>query len=718
MGVNSQNTNNVSNNKHKPTQATSLPGNYELSQDGFTTNSRIRRNSRNQISTNFSNTSNQQNHQNPQNSSSNITIFSQNLPQLTKSENFANKPSTYKIASSSYTSNNTTSSSYTSNSSIPNPPPSENFIPNKNFTNLPKKSASPISSSNNLTKLYNNITVFLSQFNTNTLSPNLRLTFRFFHRQIFKMRALIFSIILLHIAYISVFGRSSENVYSKSTIRSEDGKMYFQKPQLDGYSPKERKGYGDDESAPIPRYLRKTTSSNTEDENPANSVQKRSVQNAVFSQDTDFHDNSAYRSKNKPRSNLKSSNSMNSDPNYKTTNYENQEDPLDDLNLARQRTRTWIGAMSNLSPAALSRLKRELEAKVHIAIRKLTESTGVPEEAKNFRQSLLDMFLEELMESERDMRNAIDGLRRSLTSDFRNPAELAANAKHRLDFLKVATMKEEQSMNKLEQINSNFDHYRQHVNGSTSIMDELMKDVSKAADLLESAMREHNEVAFQAGNIEAVMHLHDDDEDKTDFGLDQDFEEDRNDNGYNPAGNMKSRAEAQMQLDREFNAYGGVLGMDDENVGRNVVKEKRMDNMREKQEGESVDAGDILVDSQNNKYVLSKPKDTTTPLVNHHFASDIMLLLLIAMPMGFICHQIGLPCLFGYIMTGVLIGPSGFNQVEHIVQIETISEFGVFFIMFFAGLEFAPDKLRKVWKTAIQVGKSRKNSKKSKIRNC
>ena len=54
-------------------------------------------------------------------------------------------------------------------------------------------------------------------------------------------------------------------------------------------------------------------------------------------------------------------------------------------------------------------------------------------------------------------------------------------------------------------------------------------------------------------------------------------------------------------------------------------------------------------------------------------------------------------------MTGVLIGPSGFNQVEHIVQIETISEFGVFFIMFFAGLEFAPDKLRKVWKTAIQV---------------
>jgi len=215
---------------------------------------------------------------------------------------------------------------------------------------------------------------------------------------------------------------------------------YFQKPQLDGYSPKERKGYGDSESAEtvaagsnLPKYLRSTqlASSNNQDpennENPANSVQKRSVvQTAVFSQDTDFHDNSAYRSKNKNNLNPQSSNSksssnsMNSDPNYKTTNYQG-EDPLDDLNLARQRTRTWIGAMSNLSPAALSRLKRELEAKVHIAIRKLTESTGVPEEAKNFRQSLLDMFLEELMESERDMRNAIDGLQDgfSLNVEFR-----------------------------------------------------------------------------------------------------------------------------------------------------------------------------------------------------------------------------------------------------------------------------------------------------------
>ena len=34
---------------------------------------------------------------------------------------------------------------------------------------------------------------------------------------------------------------------------------------------------------------------------------------------------------------------------------------------------------------------------------------------------------------------------------------------------------------------------------------------------------------------------------------------------------------------------------------------------------------------------------------------------------------------------------------------ETIGEFGVFFILFFAGLEFSPDKIRKVWRVAVQV---------------
>jgi Kef-type K+ transport system membrane component KefB len=54
-------------------------------------------------------------------------------------------------------------------------------------------------------------------------------------------------------------------------------------------------------------------------------------------------------------------------------------------------------------------------------------------------------------------------------------------------------------------------------------------------------------------------------------------------------------------------------------------------------------------------------------------------------------------------MTGVFLGPSGLNVLKSMVQVETMGEFGVFFILFFAGLEFSPDKIKSVWRVAVQV---------------
>ena len=46
----------------------------------------------------------------------------------------------------------------------------------------------------------------------------------------------------------------------------------------------------------------------------------------------------------------------------------NETDPFVDLNDARERTQSWLVAMNNLSPAALSTLKRELDKRVDSAI--------------------------------------------------------------------------------------------------------------------------------------------------------------------------------------------------------------------------------------------------------------------------------------------------------------------------------------------------------------
>ncbi|KAF3832778.1 hypothetical protein F7725_026443 [Dissostichus mawsoni] len=110
----------------------------------------------------------------------------------------------------------------------------------------------------------------------------------------------------------------------------------------------------------------------------------------------------------------------------------------------------------------------------------------------------------------------------------------------------------------------------------------------------------------------------------------------------------------------------------------------------------------MLIDSQNNQYVLTKPRDSTMPRADHHLIKDLVSVVMLSLPCGWICSLIGLPPMFGYIICGVLLGPSGLNSIKSMVQVETLGELGVFFTLFVVGLEFSPERLQKVWKTSVQ----------------
>eukprot|EP00064_Thunnus_orientalis_P013674 superscaffoldBa00002263_g13714 len=81
---------------------------------------------------------------------------------------------------------------------------------------------------------------------------------------------------------------------------------------------------------------------------------------------------------------------------------------------------------------------------------------------------------------------------------------------------------------------------------------------------------------------------------------------------------------------------------------------------------------------------------------------DLVSVVMLSLPCGWICTLVGLPPMFGYIICGVLLGPSGLNSIKSMVQVETLGELGVFFTLFVVGLEFSPERLRKVWKTSVQ----------------
>jgi len=114
-----------------------------------------------------------------------------------------------------------------------------------------------------------------------------------------------------------------------------------------------------------------------------------------------------------------------------------------------------------------------------------------------------------------------------------------------------------------------------------------------------------------------------------------------------------------------------------------------------KKGGKKSDEGKVttLIDSKNNQYTLRRPTDTTLHYEDLSLMNDVITVLIIAFVGGLTFYALGMPNFFGYVLVGVILSPTGMNKLENIVQVETLSGFGVFFIMFLLGLEFSFEKL-------------------------
>ncbi|KAM4047353.1 transmembrane and coiled-coil domain-containing protein 3 isoform 2-T4 [Anomaloglossus baeobatrachus] len=282
--------------------------------------------------------------------------------------------------------------------------------------------------------------------------------------------------------------------------------------------------------------------------------------------------------------------------------------------------------------------------KLKNAIKAVEKNQGLSAEEKLFQVHTFEIFQKELNESENSVFQAVNGLRRALQGDYKDVVNMKESSRQRLEALREAAIKEEKEYVELlaaEKHQVEAMKNIQHQNKSLSMLDEILEDVRKAADRLEEEIEEHafdDNKAVRGVNVEAVLRVEEDE---------------------------VKRNTSQHQVEDD-------LGLS------------------------------MLIDSQNNQYILTKPRDSTIPRADHHFIKDIVSIVMVSLPCGWACTMIGLPTMFGYIICGVLLGPSGLNSIKSIVQVETLGEFGVFFTLFLVGLEFSPEKLRKVWKIAVQ----------------
>ncbi|XP_019235038.1 PREDICTED: K(+) efflux antiporter 6-like isoform X2 [Nicotiana attenuata] len=112
-----------------------------------------------------------------------------------------------------------------------------------------------------------------------------------------------------------------------------------------------------------------------------------------------------------------------------------------------------------------------------------------------------------------------------------------------------------------------------------------------------------------------------------------------------------------------------------------------------------------LIDRKDNVFIMSNPKSKFPVLqLDLRLISDLVVVIVSATCGGIAFACAGQPVITGYLLAGSIIGPGGFNIISEMVQVETVAQFGVIFLLFALGLEFSTAKLRIVRAVAVLGG--------------
>ncbi len=83
---------------------------------------------------------------------------------------------------------------------------------------------------------------------------------------------------------------------------------------------------------------------------------------------------------------------------------------------------------------------------------------------------------------------------------------------------------------------------------------------------------------------------------------------------------------------------------------------------------------------------------------------DLVLVFAVAACGGLLAALLKQPVLLGYLIGGMVVGPSGLRLIKELIQVETLAQFGVAFLLFALGVEFSLTELRKVKAIALGGG--------------
>jgi Kef-type K+ transport system membrane component KefB len=93
-------------------------------------------------------------------------------------------------------------------------------------------------------------------------------------------------------------------------------------------------------------------------------------------------------------------------------------------------------------------------------------------------------------------------------------------------------------------------------------------------------------------------------------------------------------------------------------------------------------------------------------MLTDHLIINLLIILAVAWPMSAFFARLGLPVMLGQLVTGLLLGPAVLNIIGPSEGLMFLADLGIFFAMFYAGMEMDPKELLEhIWPSlAVAVG--------------
>jgi len=86
------------------------------------------------------------------------------------------------------------------------------------------------------------------------------------------------------------------------------------------------------------------------------------------------------------------------------------------------------------------------------------------------------------------------------------------------------------------------------------------------------------------------------------------------------------------------------------------------------------------------------------------FLRELVIVLTATIAIVFVFQKLRLPNIVGFLLTGVIIGPHGFQLIQSVDQVETLAEIGVVLLLFTIGLEFSLETILSVQRRVVWAG--------------